>query len=84
MAHFLKQSEYKTLKKMKKLGIIILSIGVIVMGIASYKFIKDKKRGPEEQVQNRPLPFPWLPTTGAILIASGIIMMGSGRKNPTF
>lgn len=65
---------------MKKIGIIILSAGVILMGVTVFKFINDKKRGPEEQVQHEPLPFPWLPTTGALLIASGIIMMGSGRK----
>jgi hypothetical protein len=69
---------------MKKLGIVVLLAGVLLMGVAAYKFVKDKRIGSEEQVQNRPLPFPWLPTTGALLIATGIIMMGSGRKKTTF
>ncbi|MCW3071510.1 MAG: hypothetical protein JWO44_1400 [Bacteroidetes bacterium] len=64
---------------MKKIGIIVLIVGIVVMGVAAYKFIEQKKRGSEEQVQDRSLPFPWLPTVGALLTAGGIIMMGSGR-----
>ena len=64
---------------MKKFGIIVLIAGVLVMGVTAYKFIEQKKRGSEEQVQDHPLPFPWLPTAGALLIAGGIIMMGAGR-----
>jgi hypothetical protein len=64
---------------MKKIGILLLIVGVFLMGYASVKFIKDKKRGSEEQVQDQVLPFPWLPTAGAVLIAGGIILMGSGR-----
>jgi uncharacterized membrane protein YidH (DUF202 family) len=66
---------------MKKIGLILLLIGVLVMGYAAFKFVKDKKLGSEEQVQDQTLPFPWLPTTGALLIASGIIVMGSGGYN---
>jgi hypothetical protein len=68
---------------MKKIGIIILSAGIILMGVAAFKFVKQKNRGSEEQVQNEPLPFPWMPTAGALLIAGGIIMMGSGRRDTT-
>lgn len=64
---------------MKKLGIIVLLAGVIVMGFAAYKFIEQRKRGSEEQVQDENIPFPWLPTVGALLTAGGIIMMGSGN-----
>lgn len=64
---------------MKKLGIVVLLIGVLVMGFAAYKFIEQKKRGSEEQVQDENVPFPWLPTVGALLTAGGIIMMGSGN-----
>jgi len=64
---------------MKKLGVVILIVGVCLMGYTAIKFIKEKRRGSEEQVQDKPLPFPWLPTTGALLTATGIILMGSGR-----
>ena len=64
---------------MKKFGVVVLIVGVILMGIAAFKFIKQRERGSEEQVQDENLPFPWLPTTGALLTATGIIMMGSGR-----
>lgn len=64
---------------MKKTGIIILTVGVILMGVAVYKFFNDKRRGSEEQAQNSFYSFPWIPTTGAILIASGIILIGSGN-----
>jgi hypothetical protein len=65
---------------MKRFGIVVLSAGVILMGIAAFKFIKERNQGSEEQMQNKPLPFPWMPTTGALLTAAGIIMMGTGRK----
>jgi hypothetical protein len=65
---------------MKRFGIVVLSAGVILMGIAAFKFIKERNSGSEEQMQNKPLPFPWMPTTGALLTAAGIIMMGTGRK----
>lgn len=64
---------------MKKLGLIVLILGVIVMGYTAVKFVKQKKMGSEEEVQNEPQPFPWMPTVGALLTAGGIIMMGSGR-----
>ena len=64
---------------MKKIGILLLVVGVFMMGFAAVKFIKQKNKGSEEQVQDQVLPFPWLPTTGAVLIAGGIILMGSGR-----
>ncbi|MDF2436624.1 MAG: hypothetical protein K0Q95_1000 [Bacteroidota bacterium] len=64
---------------MKKLGVLVLILGVVIMGYTAVKFVEQKKRGTEEQVQDKPLPFPWLPTVGALLTAGGIIMMGSGR-----
>ncbi|MCW3102117.1 MAG: hypothetical protein JWO09_557 [Bacteroidetes bacterium] len=64
---------------MKKFGIIVLIAGVVIMGITAYKFIEQRKRGSEEQVQDRSVPFPWLPTVGALLTAGGIIMLGSDR-----
>jgi hypothetical protein len=64
---------------MKKLGLIVLLAGVFTMSFAAYKFIEQKKRGSEEQVQDSNVPFPWLPSLGALLTAGGIIMMGSGR-----
>ncbi|HEX8516589.1 MAG TPA: hypothetical protein VF868_10345 [Bacteroidia bacterium] len=64
---------------MKKLGTILLIAGVVLMGYAAFKFVKDKKHGSEEQVQDQSLPFPWIPTTGALLTAGGIILLGSGR-----
>jgi len=69
---------------MKKLGIIILSVGIIFMGIAAFKFVKEKNRGSEEEMQKEPIPFPWLPSTGALLTAAGIIMIGSGSRKTTF
>jgi hypothetical protein len=64
---------------MKKIGIILLIAGLFLMGFAAYKFIEQKKRGSEEQVQDQNVPFPWIPTVGALLTAGGIIMMGSGK-----
>jgi hypothetical protein len=69
---------------MKKFGIIILSAGIILMGIAAFKFVKQKNKGTENFVEKEPLPFPWLPTSGALLTAAGIIMIGSGNRKPTF
>jgi hypothetical protein len=81
MAYFLNNiTRSNKNEKMKKLGIVILSVGIILMGVAAYKFIKDKRRGSEEEVQKEPVPFPWLPTAGALLTATGIIMIGSGDK----
>ena len=78
MAYFLK-SFNKTIKGiMKKFGIFLLLAGVLTMSIAAYKFAKQKNRGSEEQVQDQNTPFPWLPSVGALLTATGIIMMGSG------
>jgi len=78
-AYFFKTPYRSTLRAMKKFGIIVLIAGVLVMGITAYKFIEQRKRGSEEQVQDQSTPFPWLPTVGALLTAGGIIMMGSDR-----
>ena len=64
---------------MKKLGLVMLIVGVLIMGYTAVKFVKQKKEGSEERVQSEPLPFPWMPTAGALLTAGGIILMGSGR-----
>ena len=61
---------------MKKAGIILLSIGIILMGIATFKFVREKSEG----VQTEQVPFPWMPTAGAIFTAAGIIMMGTDKK----
>jgi hypothetical protein len=68
---------------MKKLGIALFSIGVIVMIYTAVDFAIDQKKGSIEEVRgtNNSIPFPWLPSTGAVLIAFGIIMMStSGKK----
>lgn len=68
---------------MKKLGIALFSIGIIVMIYTAVDFARDQKKGSIEDVRGtkNSIPFPWLPSTGAVLIAFGIIMMSSsGRK----
>jgi len=63
---------------MKKTGIIILTIGVLLMGIAAYNFVMGKRAA--TKTEKSPLPFPWLPTAGALFTATGIIMLGSKGK----
>jgi len=65
---------------MKKIGIIFLIAGVLTMGYAAAKFIMERNSGAsEEQAQDENVPFPWVPTIGAVLTAGGIILMGAGR-----
>ncbi len=65
---------------MKKLGIILFSTGIIVMMYAAVNFIKDRKIGSEEDVEKQGLPFPWFPSTGAVLVAGGIILMATSKR----
>jgi hypothetical protein len=65
---------------MKKLGIVLLALGVILMGVAAFDFVQKRQMGSEEVVEKEELPFPWKPTGGAILIAAGIILMGLNNK----
>lgn len=74
---------------MKKIGAFILAIGVILMLIVGYNFITDKNVAglePANTTETANHPFPWFPSIGAILVASGIIVMtssGRGRRlNP--
>ena len=64
---------------MKKIGIVFLILGALTMGYAAVKFISQKNQGSEEQVQDENVPFPWVPTVGAVLTAGGIILLGLGR-----
>jgi len=66
---------------MKKLGIFLFTAGIIVMLYAAFNFVREKRMGSEEDVKGQNLPFPWYPTVGGVLIATGIIAMVTSKKN---
>lgn len=68
---------------MKKFGIVLLIIGLLIMGYAAVKFIKEKRHSSVQEVQKEPIPFPWVPSAGALSTAIGIILMGAGSKKIT-
>ncbi|MGQ0826873.1 MAG: hypothetical protein ACT4ON_00615 [Bacteroidota bacterium] len=65
---------------MKKLGIFLFTAGIIVMLYAAFNFVREKRMGSEEDIKEQNLPFPWFPTVGGVLIATGIIAMVTGKK----
>jgi drug/metabolite transporter (DMT)-like permease len=68
---------------MKKIGAILLILGVILMLIVGYNFYTEKSvaglepRQPYEEVSH---PFPWYPVIGAVLVAGGIILMATSKR----
>jgi hypothetical protein len=68
---------------MKKIGAILLIIGVILMLIVGYNFYTEENvaginpRQPDEEVSH---PFPWYPAIGAVLVAGGIILIVTSAK----
>jgi uncharacterized membrane protein len=68
------------MKNLKTIGIILIVAGAIVMAIAAFDFVQKRSAGSEEVVESEKLPFPWKPTTGAILVAAGIIMLGAHNR----
>lgn len=68
---------------MKKIGAILLILGVIVMLIVGYNYYTENNvaglspRQPDEEVA---YPFPWFPSLGAVMVAGGIILMATSKK----
>jgi hypothetical protein len=65
---------------MKKLGVFLFTTGVIVMLYAAVDFVMDRRKGSPEEVKEQNLPFPWLPTVGGVLVATGVIAMVTKKK----
>ncbi len=74
---------------MKNTGIVCVTIGIAIMlflGVRSMTRKKMAESGSSYIGQKVNHPFPILPTTGAILLGGGILLLvnaGSKGKNPT-
>jgi hypothetical protein len=68
---------------MKKIGALLLILGIVLMLIVSYNFYTNKDVAgirPMQPDEGESHSFPWYPAIGAVLVASGIIIMVTTRK----
>ena len=67
----------------KRIGIILIVIGAIMMIYTGFTFITKEKVadvGPIEISKQESHPVRWSPIVGGILLVGGIVMVATGRK----
>ena len=68
---------------MKNFGIILISIGVIMMIFTGFTYVTKKNVvdiGPVEINKEENHPVQWSPVVGGILLIAGVVMVVSGKK----
>lgn len=68
---------------MKKIGAILLTMGIILMLIVGYNFYTERNIGglkPIQPEEGESHSFPWYPAIGAVLVAIGIIIIVTSGK----
>jgi hypothetical protein len=66
----------------RKLGILLCVLGIFALAVTGIKFIVQRENDTEtvDSSKGQIVAFPWITTTGAVLIASGIIMIATKRR----
>jgi hypothetical protein len=70
-------------KKMKNVGIVLISIGIIMMIIPGFNFVTKKKvvdMGPIQIDKKENHPVQWSPIIGGVLLIAGIAMVAMNKK----
>jgi drug/metabolite transporter (DMT)-like permease len=68
---------------MKKLGIVLASIGLIMMIYTGFNFVTKERvvnLGPIEINKTTNHPVQWSPIVGVVLLAGGIVIFATGKK----
>ena len=68
---------------MKKTGLVLIVIGIVMVFITGFNIITKKKvvdLGPIEINSEKKTPIQWSPIIGGILIVSGIVMVVKDKK----
>ncbi len=68
---------------MKKAGIVLIVIGIVMVFITGFNIITKKKVvdiGPIEINRDETTPIHWSPIIGGVLIVAGIAMAAGGKK----
>lgn len=65
---------------MKRAGIIIFILGIILLIGVGVKSLKEKNEHINVEATKEPHPFPYAPLIGGVLVAGGIIMMSRNAK----
>jgi hypothetical protein len=68
---------------MKKIGIVLLVIGLVMTAFTGFTLITKKEvvdLGPVEINREEKTPIYWSPVTGGVLAAAGLVLMVMGRK----
>jgi UDP-N-acetylmuramyl pentapeptide phosphotransferase/UDP-N-acetylglucosamine-1-phosphate transferase len=68
---------------MKKAGIVLIVIGIVMVFITGFNIITKKKVvdiGPIEINKEESTPIQWSPIIGGVLIVAGIAMAAGGKK----
>ena len=69
---------------MKNTGIILIVLGIIMMAVTGFNFVTREKVvdiGDLEIKANKNHPVEWSPIVGAVLVAAGIVVLVTNRKN---
>ena len=66
---------------MKKIGTSMLLAGMIILIAVSVKSLKDMKNHASAKENQRSQRIPWPPLVGAVLVASGVIMMSTKERS---
>ncbi len=68
----------------RSIGITVIVIGIIMMIYTGFNYVTTEKVvdiGPLEIKKEKNHPVQWSPTIGAILIAGGIVLIVTNKKN---
>lgn len=68
----------------KPLGIILVVLGIIMMIYTGFNYVTNEKVvdiGPLQINAEKNHPVQWSPIVGAILLAGGIVVIVTGKKN---
>lgn len=69
---------------MKNTGIVLIVLGIIMMAVTGFNFVTREKVvdiGDLEIKANKSHPVEWSPIVGAVLVAAGIVVLVTNRKN---
>jgi hypothetical protein len=68
---------------MKKLGIILVALGILMMLYTGFNYVTTKKVadiGPVQIDKKENHPVQWSPIVGGVLLLGGIVILASGKK----
>jgi hypothetical protein len=68
---------------MKNIGIVLISIGIIMMIITGFTYVTKENVvdiGPVEINREQDHPVQWSPILGGILLIAGVVLVVSGKK----